>query len=182
MNKVKSTHKSDGTRSAPSSAGRIQSKSGSTGDKKKDLKNQKGILVEAARKIETGAKVIGEKAADVVEKVTDQTSEVADLVYDKVKKGVSEAYSAGSRTISDVGKKAAKYIKKYDNTLEMQRLSNDRQNRMHELGTYFFTMYKSKSQDIKVILSSGEAQKMIYELESLNKEIVKLGREIKKKI
>ncbi len=182
MNKASPGKKSGTGKSGKSRDTQSQIKSKSTAIKDDKVRDEDGILVETARKIETGAKVIGEKAVDVADKLTEQTSEFAEIGYDKLKKGVSDAYDISSKTISDVSQKAVKYIKKYENTVEMKKLSNDRDMKMQELGTHIFTLYKSKSQDIKELLANNETQKFISDLELLNKSIVKIGRKIKRKI
>jgi hypothetical protein len=182
MNKVSSDQKSEGGKSGKIKNDQSQKESKSTDNKGDKVKDKNGILVEAARKIESGAKVIGEKTADVSEKVSAQTSEIAEKVLDKFKKSVSEAYDVSFKTISDMSKKAVKYINKYENTVEMKKLSNDRNMKMQELGTHFFNLYKSKSQDIRELLANDESQRILNDLELLNKDIIKLGRKIKRKI
>lgn len=182
MNKASSNQKPEGSKSGESKNSQSQNKSKSTGNKRGKVKDDDGILVETARKIETGTKVIGEKAADVAEKVSEQTSEIAEIVYDKFKKSVSDAYDVSSKTISDMSKKAGKYIKKYEDTVEMKKLNTDRNMKLQELGTHICTLYNSKSQDIKELLADDESQKILKDLEILNKDIVKIGRKIKRKI
>jgi hypothetical protein len=182
MNKANSDQKPAGSESVKSKNSQSQNKSESTGNKHDKVKDENGILVDAARKIESGAKVVGEKAADVAEKISEQTSEIAEIVYDKFKKGVSDAYDVSSKTMSDMSKKAVKYIKKYEDTVEMKKLSHDRNNKMQALGTHIFTLYKSKSQDLRELLLDEESQKILRDLEILNKDIVKIGRKIKRKI
>ena len=164
MNKARSDQKPEGSRAGKIRNGPSQIKSKSTGNKVDKVKDEDGILVEAARKIETGAKVFGDKAVDVADKLTEQTSEFAEIGYDKLKKGVADAYDVSSKTISDMSKKAVKYVKKYEDTVEMKKLSNDRNIKMQELGTHIFTLHKSKSQDIKELLADEESQKIISDL------------------
>jgi hypothetical protein len=182
MNKASSDQKPERSKAGKSKSSQSQIKSKSTGNKGDKVKDEDGILVEAARKIETGAKVIGEKAVDVADKLTEQTSEFAEIGYDKLKKSVSDVYDISFKTFSDMSKKAVKYVKKYENTVEMKKLNNDRNTKMQELGTHIFTLYKSKSQDIKELLANEESQKILNDLEILNKAIVKIGRKIKRKI
>ncbi len=67
-------------------------------------------MIEAARKIEIDAKSFNGKATYIVEKDSDQTTEITEIAYDKLKKGVSETYDVISKTIVDdpitlIGKK-----------------------------------------------------------------------------
>lgn len=182
MSKVSSDQKLERSKSGKSKNRQSQSKSKLAGNKYDKVNDENGILVEAAKKIETGAKVIGEKAVNVSEKISEQTVEIAETIYDKFKKGVSDAYDVSSKTMGDVGKKAGKYLKKYEDTVEMKKLKNDRNLKMQELGSHIFILYKSKSQDIEELMTDVESQRILNELQVLNKEIVKIGRKIKRKI
>jgi hypothetical protein len=182
MSKVSSDQKLERSKPGKSKNSQSQSKSKLAGNKYDKVKDENGILVEAAKKIETGARVIGGKAVDVSEKISEQTVEIAETIYDKFKKGVSDAYDVSSKTMGDMSKKAGKYLKKYENTVEMKKLQNDRNMKMQELGTHIFTLYKSKSLDIGELITEIESQKILNELQVLNKEIIKIGRKIKRKI
>jgi hypothetical protein len=144
--------------------------------------NTDGILVETARKIESGVKVMGEKAADVSEKISEQTSDIAEKIYDKLKGGISDAYDVSSKTVSDVSKKTARYIEKYEDTTEIKKLGHTRDSKMQELGMNVFNLFKSKPRAINELLSNSKSQKILHELELLTREITKLRRRIKRKL
>jgi hypothetical protein len=182
MKRAKSNKKPIGSNTEKLKKTTSENKIKSTDPKHGKVKDEDSKLVETARKVESRAKIMGEKAADVAEKVTDQTTEIAEVVYDKVKKGVSDAYDVGSKTLHDMSKKGVKYIKKYDDTIEINKLNHDRNMKMQELGIHIFTQYKIKSQNLTELLAKSESQRILNELEILNKEIVKLGRRIKRKI
>lgn len=182
MNKVNSNQKSKESKSGESKDNQTRNKSKSTDNKHKNAQADDGKLVETARKIETGAKVFGEKAADVAEKVTDQTTEITEIAFDKLKKGVQEAYDISSKTMNDMGKKTGKYIQKYEDTLDIKDLKRDRDKKMYELGTHIFNLSKSKSQKLPELIANDVSQKILNEVELLEKDIVKLGRRIKRKI
>jgi hypothetical protein len=182
MNKANSSKKQEKIKSEELKKTGSRNTAKSVDHKNDEVKDEDGVLVETARKVETSARLIGEKTVEVVEKVSDQTTEIAEIVYDRVKKGVSDAYDVGSKTLNDMSKKAVKYIKKYDDTIEMKKFNHDRNMKMQELGLYFFTQYKVKSQNITELFANDETQKILNELELLNKDIVKLGRRIKRKI
>jgi hypothetical protein len=182
MNKTNENRKPVKRKSEEAKKGQLQKKSKSSRTKSVNVNDKNGVLVDTKRKIESKAKVIGKKTSVVAEKVSDQTTEIAGIAYDKLKKSVSEVYEASSKTMSDMSKKAAKYIKKYEDTIEMKKLNHDRNMKMQELGSHIFNHYKSKSLKLTELLEKDESQKILHELEILNKQIVKLGRKIKKKI
>jgi len=181
MNKIDSNPKPVRKKPGDSKNSQLKDRVKNTGNETENVKNEDGILVDTARKIETGAKVVSEKATDMAEKVSDQTTEIAEIVYDKFKKGVSDAYDVGSKTVGDISKKAVKYIKKYEDNIEMNKLKQKRNKKMQELGTHIFTLYHSKSQNLQQTLSTDESQKILNELEVLNKKIIKIGKQYKKK-
>ena len=176
MNKVNAEKKSERSNSEKSKKDQTQNKSKSTGTKREKVQVEDGKFVETARKIEIGAKVFGEKATDVVEKVSDQTTEITEIVYDKIKKGVHEAYDISSKTMNDMGKKTGKYIQKYEDTLDIKDLKRDRDKKMYELGTHIFNLSKSKSQKLPDLIANDVSQKILNEVELLEKDIAKLGR------
>ncbi len=182
MNKVKSSQRTKQEKSEKQNKDQIsqQSNANSNKDMKKNIAD--GVLVETARRVETSARLIGDKTVEVVEKVSDQTTEIAEIAYDKIKKGVSDAFDRSSKTMHEMSDKASKYIKKYEDTIEMKKLSHNRDRKMHELGTHIFALHQSKSQDLSDLFSNDTTQKILNDLELLNKEIVKLGRNIKRKI
>jgi hypothetical protein len=182
MNKTNPRQKSDQNKSEKLK--KRQSKDELKTKDRKDIEihDEDGALVETARKVETSARLIGDKTVEVVEKVSDQTTEIAEIAYDKLKRGVSDAYDKSTKTMNEISKKAGKYIKKYEDTLEMKKLSHERNAKMQELGEHIFTLSKSKSQDITELLNNDDSQRILSELEILNKEVVKLGRRIKRKI
>jgi hypothetical protein len=158
------------------------SKAKTISTKDTEIEVEDGVLVETARRVETSARLLGDKTVEVVEKVSDQTTEIAEIALDKLKKGVSDAFERGSKTMSDMGKKAGKYVKKYEDTLEMKKLSHDRNKKMEELGSHIFNKYKSKTKNIAELINDEESQRLLSDIELLNKEVVKLGRRIKRKI
>jgi hypothetical protein len=179
MPATNSTRNPDGRKTGKTKHNQLQKKSRSTAFVSEKVKPEDGILVDTARKIETGTKVVGEKAVDLAEKLTDNTTEMADIVYDKFKKKVSSAYHVSSRTIGDIRKTAAKNIRKYGDTVEMKKLNHDRKIKFQELGTHIYTIRKSKSQKIEELLADNQSQKILKDLEKLNKDIVKIGKKIK---
>jgi hypothetical protein len=182
MNKVKSNQKPKGQKSGKSKTVQEPTKSKLSEIKQDKIDDETGVLVEAAKKIESGAKVLGKRASKVAEKVSEQTTEIAEVTFGKLKKGVSDAYDLSSKTVSDMSKKAGKYVKKYEDTIEMKKLSHDRNKKMQALGEHIFTLYKSKSKDVDELFTNKVSLKILNELEVLNKEIVRIGRKIKRKI
>ncbi len=63
-----------------------------------EIEKEKGFLVEMAGNIGDGAKIVGEKA-----------TELGDMIVDKLKKGLSQAYEAGAKVVDDLSQAAQEY-------------------------------------------------------------------------
>jgi hypothetical protein len=60
-----------------------------------EIERQKGFLGEVAENIGEGAKMVGEKA-----------TEFTDMIVDKLKKGLSQAYEAGAKVVDELSQAA----------------------------------------------------------------------------
>jgi hypothetical protein len=96
MKKANSSHKSNQDKPDKLNNGKSSRKSNMKRNKDVKVTGEDGVLVETARKVETSARLIGDKTVEVVEKVSDQSTEIAEVAYDKLKKGVSDAIDKSS--------------------------------------------------------------------------------------
>jgi hypothetical protein len=67
-----------------------------------EIEKEKRFLGEVAEDIGEGAKMVGGKA-----------SELTDIVVDKLKKGLSQAYAAGAKAVDELFQTAQEYAEKY---------------------------------------------------------------------
>ncbi|MGB5873359.1 MAG: hypothetical protein WBG01_04895 [Bacteroidota bacterium] len=135
-----------------------------------------GVLVDAAENIEEGAELVGERISDVA----GRTAEVAGDVLDALKHGFSQAYEAGARAVDEVTKAAGEYAEKYKQNMEMKRLSVERDKLTARLGHVAYRAFKSKKWSLDLLSGEKEARAMYEEIERLDREVIKIGREIER--
>jgi hypothetical protein len=149
--------------------------------KSKKVKDDTSFILEATENIEAGAKVVGEKASDIAGKLADISSQLAEEIYDKIKKGVSEAYDTGSKAVDELGKTTQEYIARFENTMEMRKLRDKRNRIVNDLGSSLFMTYKSRRVLPEELLKITNIESLFKELKKLDKSIVELGKKLEKK-
>lgn len=136
------------------------------------------FLTEAAKTIESGVDVAGEKISELA----DKTVETAGELFKAVKKGLSSTYDASAKVIDDISNTAQDYIDKYKKNLEVNKLSEKRDELTKKLGTLFFAEFKVKKEDtVPSFFKKEEILNLIDEIEKLNKNIVKIGKKLENK-
>jgi hypothetical protein len=135
-----------------------------------------GFLTEAAENIEAGAEVVGEKVSQIAQK----TAEVAGEVFEAVKKGFSTAYDTGAKVVDEITHTAHEYAEKYKHNVEVKRLSEERDRLIAGLGLITFVKHKIKKAAPRKLLEEKEILDLIKEIEKLDREIVKIGKELEK--
>jgi len=129
------------------------------------------------RTLEDGVKQAGEQASQLAEK----TSKVAEEVLGKVKKGVSEAYDYGSVVLDDLYQVAEKYAEKYKAKVEMRRLNNERTEAITELGDLVFKRHKARKSFDAQFANNRSVTSLFKRIDTLDKEIVALGKKLDEK-
>lgn len=134
-----------------------------------------GKLTEAAQNIEAGIEVAGDKITEF----TGKTAETAGELYQVLKNKISSTYDSSAKIVDDLNQSAQNYIEKYKQNLEIKRLTDDREQLTQKLGTEFFSKYKShKEENPGLILKNKVIQELLFEIENLDKKIVKIGKKL----
>jgi hypothetical protein len=142
------------------------------------IEEKQGKLTEAAKNIEDGIELAGEKFSEIAEK----TSEAASELYKVLKNKISSTYESGAKIVDDINKTAQNYIEKYKQNAEIKRLTDDREQLTQRLGAEYFSKIKTaKDKDPISILKDDVFQELINEIEKLEKEIIKIGKKLEKK-
>lgn len=144
----------------------------------KKVKEETTFIKETTENIEAGIKVVGDKASDVADIITDKTSKIAGDLYDKIKKGVTEAYEFSSKAVEELGKSAQVYIEKYETSMEMRKLRDQRNKLAAELGKMVYVELKKKKIDAGSLVEDTAVKEKILDITKLDKDIVKLGKKI----
>jgi len=128
-----------------------------------------GALVQAAKAIEEGAELVGEKA-----------SEVASVVIHTIKKGVSVAYGTSSTLVRGAYHAASDYADKYKHKIEVKKLKAQRQTTSSTLGSIIYTRIIIDGEPPEKAFSDQEITSLLQQIQDLDNEVVKIGKELEK--
>ena len=135
-------------------------------------KHEPGVLVETAEQIEEKAKKTKDKGVEIM----DKTSNIAEEIIKKVRKGVSDAGDIASKALDELNQIAQDYTDKFKNTIEMKNLSKQKEVLITKLGLAVYN--KMKDKDTENIYIDGKIKKIIKNLEKKDKQIIKLGKKL----
>ena len=144
-------------------------------------REETSILKEAALNIEESAKNVSKYASGVAKDVAERTSKVAEEVIRKTKKGISEAYDIGSKTVEDVQQSAMEYIDRFKSSVEMKNESAKRTRLTTKLGSLVFSKYQKQSITPDQLFNEKQIIDLIAEIQTIDKKIVKIGKKLEKK-
>ncbi len=133
-----------------------------------------GALVEVAENVQEGAGVVGEKISIIAEKTADATGNVLDVLKDRI----SHAYQVGAKAVDDVTRVAQEYAQKHKQNSEIKRLRGQQEQLMAQLGYVAYRKFKDKKWSLELLSQEEEAIKMYEEIERLDREVVKVGRQL----
>jgi hypothetical protein len=159
----KSEEKDPALKSSESTA----EKSASAGEEKPEDVNEKKEKTES----DSEAKI---------SQVAGKTSEMAGDVLDVLKKGLSQAYEAGVKVVDEITQTAHEYAEKYKHNMEVKNLTKKRDKFSAELGLITFNKYSKLNMAFERILEEKEVVGLIEEIEKIEREIVKVGKELEK--
>ena len=126
-----------------------------------------GALVGAAKAIEEGVELVGEKAPEVVS-----------TVLHKVKKGVSVAYGTSSTLVRDAYHAASDYADKYKHKMEVQKLKARREATSSRLGSIIYTRIIIDGEPPEKAFVDQEITSLLEQIQDLDNEVVRVGEEL----
>jgi len=126
-----------------------------------------GALVQAARAIEEGAKLVGEKAPVI-----------ASIVFHSIKKGVSVAYGASSTLVGGAYHAANDYADKYKHKIEVKKLRAQREATSSRLGSIIYSRIVIDEEPPQKAFSDEEITSLLQQILDLDNEVVKIGEEL----
>jgi len=136
---------------------------------------------ELLKRIEGSLKEVSEDATVFASDIASKTSKIAEELYIKLKKGVSEAYDVSAVVLDDLVQSAEKYADKYKNKIEMRRLNADRDDLAQQLGSIVYIRFKQKKPFDSRFFADKKLNGLLDKIEKLDKEIVKIGKKLDKK-
>ena len=147
-----------------------------TSDKSKD----KSFLVDAAETIDAGAKLVKDRTSEIASDIVERASGFKDTLIDRVKKGVSEAYEAGSKTFDGLTETAQDYAEKYKHKIEINKLKAKQDKQYSILGSLIFDKYKVAGMIPAKFFKEKNIKELINEIENTAEQIVEQGKALDK--
>lgn len=139
---------------------------------------EKSFLVNTAENIETGAKIVGEKTTEIASDLAQKTSQAAGTIFEKVKKGLTEVYEAGSKVVVGATEAAQDYTEKYKHKVEVKELIKEQHALYIELGSVIYEKNKSGEMPFTQLFKEKDVKKLLQTIKTKENEIVKLGQEL----
>ena len=141
---------------------------------------QKSFLVDAAENIDAGAKLVKDRTAEIAADLAGKASSFKDTLLHKVKKGVSEAYEAGSKAVEELTETAQDYAEKYKHKMEINKLKAKQDRQYTVLGSLIFEKYKVAGLTPAKLLKEKDIVSLINEIENTVEQIVEQGKALDK--
>ena len=130
-----------------------------------EIEKEKGFLGEVVENIGEGAKLVGEKATDL-----------ADMVVDQLKKGLSQTYETGAK----LSQAAQEYAEKYKAESEIKKLKGDKDKLMIQLGQSIFKHHLAGGGFAESFFNKKDIIDQFNQIEKLDKNIIETGRQLDK--
>lgn len=147
-----------------------------TSDKSRD----KSFLVDAAENIDAGTKLVKDKTAELASDIAKKAAGFKDTLFDKVKKGVSDAYEASSKAVEELTETAQEYADKYKHKIEINKLKAKQDKQYTRLGTLIFDKYKVVGITADKLFKEEDIKELINEIENTAEQIVEQGKALDK--
>jgi len=126
-----------------------------------------GVLVQAAKAIEEGAELVGEKAPAI-----------ASIVFHSIKKGVSVAYGTSSTLVGGAYHAASDYADKYTHQIEVKKLKARREAASSRLGSIIYSRIVIDEELPQKAFADEEITSLLQQIHDLDDEVVKIGKEL----
>jgi hypothetical protein len=126
-----------------------------------------GALVQAAKAIEDGAELVGEKAPVL-----------ASIVFHSIKKGVSVAYGTSSTLVGGAYHAASDYADEYKHKIEVKKLKAQREATSSRLGSIIYRRIVIDEELPQKAFSDEEITSLLQQIHDLDNEVVIIGKEL----
>ncbi len=131
----------------------------------KKTKSLSTIFNDIKTYVSEGTKSLGEMSAELFEEVKDKAEELYEAGYEK--------FVQASGVVQD-------YIDRYQSNKEIKDLSEEKIMLLANLGDKLFHEYKKNDRISKRFLSTKKMNTLFSNIESVDKKILQLGRELDK--
>jgi hypothetical protein len=140
----------------------------------KEKNKEPGFWEDAKENINEGARVVGEEARDLGEKISSYSEEI----FGKMKEHTSEMWQSGKELTSDAVNKAQEIAEKYRDQAEVRKLNEEKKRVAAQLGMSFYLILKNNDNKVPDTLLRRKAIKTtLKEMEELDQQILDLSKD-----
>lgn len=137
-------------------------------------KNEQGFWDDTKNNINEGARVVGDEARDLGEKISSYSEEI----FGKIKDRTSEMFQSGKELTQDAVNKAQEMAEKYRDQTEVRKLNEEKKKVAAQLGMSFYLILKNNDNKVPdTILRRKAIKTTIKEMEELDHQILDLSEE-----
>ncbi|MFP4556077.1 MAG: hypothetical protein ACLFNU_04305 [Bacteroidales bacterium] len=134
-------------------------------------KKESGFWEETKGNISDGARIIGEEARDLGERISSYSEEI----FGKVKEKSSEFFESGKQLTLDAVNRAQELAEKYREHAEIRKLNEEKKKVAAQLGMNFYLILKNNENKVPpTILRRKAIKSTLSEMEELDKKILDL--------
>jgi hypothetical protein len=139
-------------------------------------KNEQGFWDDTKSNINEGARVVGEEARDLGEKISSYSEEI----FGKIKDRTSEIFQSGKELTQDAVNRAQEMAEKYRDQTEIRKLNEEKKKVAAQLGMSFYLILKNNDNKVPdTILRRKAIKTTLKEMEELDQQILDLSEEKK---
>jgi hypothetical protein len=137
-----------------------------------DKKNE--FWEDAKENINEGARIVGEEAKDLGEKI----SAYSEKVFGVIKEKSSEFFESGKTLTRDAVNRAQELAEKYRDQGEIRKLNEEKKKVASQLGMHFYLMVKDNDNKVPpTILRRKAVKTTMQEMEEIDRQILDLKDE-----
>jgi hypothetical protein len=134
-----------------------------------EIEKEKGLLGEVVENIGEDATMVGEKA-----------TEIAEMIVDKLKKGLSQAYEAGAKVVDELSQTAQEYADKYKAESEIKKLNGKKDLLITQLGHSILKRHLAEGKVTESFFNEKEIIDQFKQIEMFDKQIINTGKQLDK--
>ncbi|MCF8226275.1 MAG: hypothetical protein K9J30_10395 [Bacteroidales bacterium] len=137
-------------------------------------KNEPGFWDDTKENINEGARVIGEEARDIGERI----SSYSEIIFGKIKEKTEEVFQSGKDLTEDAVNRAQEVAEKYRDRSEIRKLNEEKKKVASQLGMSFYLILKNNDNKVpETILRRKAIKTTLHEMEELDRKILDLSDE-----
>ena len=112
--------------------------------------------------------------------VGEKATELTDLLVDKLKKGLSQAYETGAKVVDELSQAAQKYVEKYKTETEIRKLKDEKDELLARLGQSVSKHHLAGGEFSESFFVKKEIIDQFKQIEVLDEKIIETGRQLDK--